>query len=135
MAVFIKRDRLGSRPPLREVSRSQVLSRERQGTQQKGQTLTQIISSMPSFKALEQSMAQAKEKQAESLKGKWDDNAEVQNWRTKTEEEKGRDAIDRMMPTAREVVEMRKGGEATHEEVKKYVETLAYKSDRQKKGE
>lgn len=117
MAVFIKRERLGSRPPPRETR------------------LKQTIESLPTFRALQQSLAVAKGEKQADLQEKWESNAEVQEWRRKTSEEKGREAIERMVPTAKEVVSMRKGSEATYEEARSYAEGLANKSDRQKKGE
>ena len=48
-----------------------------------------------------------------------------------TPEDRTRDAIERMVPTAKEVVTMRNGGkEATYEESRKYAEGLAYKSEK-----
>ena len=124
MAVYIKKERLGSGPPpgRREAHTS---GRYRPG-------LTQAIESLPGFKALQDAMAVEKAKAAEGMKEKWDSNAEVQRFRTLTPEEKAREAIDHMMPTAKAVATSRKGSEATHEEARAVAEGIANLSDRKK---
>lgn len=112
MAVFIPRNRLGDR-----------------AQKQHEQRLTQRIEGLSSFKALRNSLAQSKEEAKAGLKEKYEGNAEVQRWRTLTKEEQARDAIERMIPTTKQVQEMRTGQECTHENARKVAETLAYKSD------
>lgn len=121
MTAFIKKEHLGSAPP----------------PQKKRSGITTTIESLPGFKALRDSYAQAKEERKGALKDKWESNAEVQRWRTQmTKEEQTRDAIERMVPTTKEVLKMRNGGnEVSYEEGRKKAEEIAYKSERQKKGE
>lgn len=116
MAVFIKKENLGSRPPPR-----------------KG--IMRTVESLQSFQALKEHYAQQKSEAAASLKEKYDSNAEVQRWRTQmTPEEKARDAIERMVPTTKEVLKMRNGGkDVSYEDGRKKAEEIAYKSERQKK--
>jgi hypothetical protein len=114
MAVFIKRERLGSISPSREAR------------------LTQKIESMPAFQVMQSQLSQANQQAQKKAKGKWDDNAEVQKWRTLTPEEKARDAIDRMIPTTKQITELRTGKECSFEDARKVAENLAYKSDAQK---
>jgi len=118
MAVFIKKENLGSRPPPR-----------------KG--IMRTVESLPTFQALQQHYAQQKAQAASDLKQKWESNAEVQHWRTQmTPEERTRDAIERMVPTTKEVLKMRNGGhEVSYEEGRKKAEEIAYKSEKQKKEE
>lgn len=121
MAVYIKRNRLGSRPPPRPEGR--------------GRGIMHTIESLPGFQALKDSYAQAKEERKEALKEKWESNAEVQRWRNQmTPEERTRDAIERMVPTTKEVLKMRNGGhEVSYEEGRAKAVEIAEKSDRQKK--
>lgn len=118
MAVFIKKDRLGSNPP---------------PSPKRG--IMRTVESLPTFQALKEHYAQAKEERKEALKDKWESNAEVQRWRTQmTPEERTRDAIERMVPTTKEVLKMRNGGnEVSYEDGRKKAEEIAYKSERQKK--
>ena len=126
MAVFIKKDRLGSGRPPRE-ERASGASRPR--------GIMHTVESLPSFQALKESYAQAKAERAAELKEKYESNAEVQRWRHQmTPEERTRDAIERLVPTAKEVLKMRNGGhEVSYEDGRKKAEEIAYKSDRQKK--
>ncbi len=121
MAIFIRKDRLGSSPPPRPGPR--------------GRTTMNTIESLPAFQALQSSYAQAKEVRKEAMKDKWESNAEVQRWRTQmTPEERTRDAIERMIPTTKEVLKMRNGGkDVSHEEGRAKAIEIAQKSDRQKK--
>lgn len=121
MAIYIKKDRLGSRPPPRPEGR--------------GKGIMHTIESLPGFQALKDSYAQAKEVRKEALKEKWESNAEVQRWRNQmTPEERTRDAIERMVPTTKEVLKMRNGGhEVSYEEGRQKAVEIAEKSDRQKK--
>jgi Tfp pilus assembly protein PilO len=121
MAVFIKKDRLGSKPPPRP---------ERRG----GRGIMHTIESLPAFQALKDSYAQAKEERKEALKEKWESNAEVQRWRNQmTPEERTRDAIERMVPTTKEVLKMRNGGkDVSYEEGRAKAVEIAQKSDKQK---
>ena len=119
MTVFIKKDRLGSNPP--PPSRPKGIMR--------------AVESLPSFQALKEHYAQAKEERKDAMKDKWESNAEVQRWRTQmTPEERTRDAIERMVPTTKEVLKMRNGGnEVSYEEGRQKAVEIAEKSDRQKK--
>ena len=114
MAVYIPRNRLGSGP--RNLERG----------------LTQRIEGMPQYQAIRNSLAGAKSQAESGLKEKFESNAEVQRWRTLTQEEKMRDAIDRMIPTAQQVQELRTGKECSADDARSYVEGLAYKSDKDK---
>ena len=116
MATYIKKEHLGSRPPPR-----------------KG--IMRTVESLSTFQALQQHYAQQKVQAAADLKQKWESNAEVQHWRTQmTPEQRTRDAIERMVPTTKEVLKMRNGGnEVSYEEGRKKAEEIAYKSEKQKK--
>ena len=116
MATYIKKEHLGSRPPPR-----------------KG--IMRTVESLPTFQALQQHYAQQKEQKKEELKEKWESNAEVQRWRTQmTPEERTRDAIERLVPTAKEVLKMRNGGhEVSYEEGRAKAVEIAKKSEVQKK--
>lgn len=117
MAVFIKKERLGSGASQPQGRPGQILHR---------------IEKLSSFQALKESYAQAKEAQAAELKDKYESNAEVQRWRTQmTKEEKARDAIERMIPTAKAVEEMRSGGkEVSYEDARRKAEQIAYQAER-----
>jgi hypothetical protein len=117
MAVYIKKDRLGSGA---------------QSPRRNPRSIMHTIESLPTYQSLKESYAQAKEEKAASLKEQYESSGEVQRWNTQmTPEERTRDAIERMVPTAKEVVTMRNGGkEATYEESRKYAEGLAYKSEK-----
>jgi len=122
MAVFIKKDRLGSgRPP-----------REERTSRSKG--IMHTVESLPTFQALKESYAQAKAERAAELKEKYESNAEVQRWRHQmTPEERTRDAIERLVPTAKEVLKMRNGGkDVSYEDGRKKAVEIAEKSDKQK---
>jgi len=116
MATYIKKEHLGSRPPPK-----------------KG--IMRTVESLPTFQALQQHYAQQKAQAAADLKGKYESNAEVQRWRTQmTPEERTRDAIERLVPTAKEVLKMRNGGhEVSYEEGRAKAVEIAHKSDTQKK--
>jgi hypothetical protein len=116
MATYIKKEHLGSRPPPK-----------------KG--IMRTVESLPTFQALQQHYAQQKEQKKQELKDKWESNAEVQRWRTQmTPEERTRDAIERLVPTAKEVLKMRNGGhEVSYEEGRKKAVEIAHKSEVQKK--
>ena len=121
MAVFIRKERLGSGSDARRQPHQKAL--------------TQRIEALPEFKVLRNSLAAAKNEKAAQLSDKFESNAEVQAWRQKTPEEQTRDAIDRMIPTAKALQEVRTGQECSSEDARKVAEGLAYKSDRQKAGE
>ena len=125
MAVFIKKNRLGSGPP----PRPERASRPR--------GIMHTVESLPTFQALRESYAQAKAEKAAELKEKYESNAEVQRWRNQmTPEERTRDAIERLVPTAKEVLKMRNGGhEVSYEEGRKKAVEIAEKSDKQKKDD
>ena len=93
------------------------------------------IESLPTFQALKESYAESKQQKAAELKEKYESNAEVQHWRTQmTPEQRTRDAIERLVPTAKEVLKMRNGGnEVSYEEGRKKAEEIAYKAEKQKK--
>ncbi len=112
MAVFIPRNRLGDRAQKQFESK-----------------LTQRVEGMKQFKALRNSLAQAKQEQESKLDEKYESNAEVQRWRTLTPEEKARDAIERMVPTTKTINELRTGKECSYEDARKSAEQLAYKHD------
>jgi hypothetical protein len=97
----------------------------------------QTVESLPTFQALKESYAQAKAERAAELKEKYESNAEVQRWRNQmTPEERTRDAIERLVPTAKEVLKMRNGGhEVSYEEGRKKAVEIAEKSDKQKKDD
>ena len=94
----------------------------------------QTVEALPAFQALKESYAQAKAEKAAELKEKYESNAEVQRWRTQmTPEERTRDAIERMVPTAKEVLKMRNGGkDVSYEDGRKKAVEIAEKSDKQK---
>lgn len=122
MAVFIKKENLGSKPPPKPQRRVGIMT---------------AVENLPSFQAMKESYARAKEERKEAMQEKWDSNAEVQRWRNQmTPEERTRDAIERMVPTTKEVLKMRNGGnEVSYEDGRKKAEEIAYKSERQKKDE
>ena len=118
MAVFIKRDRLGSGPRpdtfrLREMP--------------KGRSTR--------FGVMADALQKATEAAAQKREELYESNAEVQNFRRKDETTRGIEAVERMVPTAKAVLEQRTGGEVTHEQARKFAENIAYKGDRQKGGE
>jgi hypothetical protein len=83
---------------------------------------------------MERELAQAKAARARNLKESYEGNAEVQRARTMTSEERARNAIDLMIPHAKERLRMKNGGrEVSTDEARKYAENLAYRSDRDKK--
>jgi len=126
MTAFIKKEHLGSGAPPRRILKPQH-----------PQAILNMVERTKIFQQTQQNLAQAKADRAEQLKGEWDSNAEVQRWRNQmTQEERTRDAIDRMIPTTRAVEEMRAGGkEVSYEHARSKAEELAYKAERQKKGE
>jgi len=119
MAVYIKRENLGSGAP----------------RPNRGGSITRKVENLKTFQQLQQSYAEAKVAAQESMKEKYESNAEVQRWRNQmTPEERTRDAIERMIPTTRTVAEMRNGGkEVSYEEARKLAENIAYKSEAKKK--
>ena len=119
MAVFIKRERLGSnaRPPV---------------TYKRPDTFRLLKSEFAGGITLGEKIAQVEGRKAENrerLREEYESNAEVQHHRTLTPEEKMRTGMDACMEGAKAVVSMRKGSEATHEETHRYVEGLANKLD------
>jgi hypothetical protein len=126
MTAFIKKENLGSGPAPKRILKPQH-----------PQAILNMVEKTRVFQQTQSNLAQAKAERAEQLKDKWDGNAEVQRWRTQmTPEERTRDAIDRMVPTTRAVEEMRSGGkEVSYETARGKAEELAYKAERQKKGE
>jgi hypothetical protein len=95
--------------------------------------MKQRIESTPGFKALRSRLAEAKEERKESLKGKWDETAEVQRWRSMTKEEQARDAIDRLAKTTKAIQENKTGKDCTFEDARKVAENIAYRTDADKK--
>jgi hypothetical protein len=119
MAVFIKKENLGSGSP----------RGNRPGS------ITRKVENLKTFQQLQQSYAEAKVEAQQSMKDKYESNAEVQHWRTQmTPEQRTRDAIERMIPTTRTVAEMRNGGkEVSYEDARKLAENIAYKAETNKK--
>lgn len=115
MAVYIPKHRLGDG-----------------GGDRRERGLTQRIEAMPQYQALRSGLAQSKERAASGLKAKFDENAEVHRWRTLTPDEKVRDAVERMVPTTKQVQELRTGQECSYEDARKVAEEIAYKADRDK---
>lgn len=115
MAVFIKKDRLGSRPPpdTMRIGKANF----------KGGT---------GFGIMADAFAKAREAKKAELNEKFESNAEAQRWRTLTTEEKARDAIERMVPTTKAVLEAETGKEASYEDARKRAESVAYKSEKLK---
>lgn len=113
--VYIPKDRLGSGPPPRE------------------ERMKQRIEATPGFKALRSRLAEAKEERKEELSGKWEENAEVQRWRTMTKEEQSREAIDRLAKTTKAIQENKTGKDCTYEDARKAAENIAYRKDADKK--
>jgi hypothetical protein len=121
MAVYIKKDHLGSQPQPRPARNPRAI--------------VNTIESLPAFQALKESYAQSKAGKAAQLKEKYESNAEVQRWRNQmTPEERTRDAIERMVPTTKEVLKMRNGGnDVSYEDGRKKAEEIAYRSEKDKK--
>lgn len=115
MAVFIRKERLGS-GPAPKVERKSF----RKGVK---------------FGVMAEAFEKAKEKKAQELEDKYESNAEVQQWRRMTREEQVRSAIDRMTPTGMAIESMRQGKEVTEEVGRKYAERIASKAERKKNGE
>lgn len=111
MAVFIPKNRLGSGPPPRE------------------RRMMQRVESTPGFQNLQRQLAEAKQQKQEAMDKNWDSNAEVQKWRGMTKEEQARDAIERLVPTAKAVEEAKTGKECSYEDARKVSEKIAYRKD------
>jgi hypothetical protein len=113
VAVFIKKERLGSAPP---------------------RSITSAVERTQAFQVAKVEYAKAKAQKAAELKGKYEGNSEVQRWRTQmTQEERTRDAIERMVPTTKAVGELRNGGkEVSYEEARRSAENLAYLLEKKK---
>ena len=118
MAVFIKRDRLGSRPPPRV--------RALRGT---------TLSSLPAFQEVQRRYEEAAAEKAEVRKETWEGNAEVQQRRRMTQEERSRGAIERVAKNLKEYADQKAGGDTSFEDARRKAESIAYKRDRQKGGE
>src|SRR4051794_28125539 len=118
MAVFIKKENLGSKPPpkVRPL---------------KGST----FSNLPGFRQVQQQFEAAAAEKAEERKEKWEGNAEVQRRRAMTQEERSRGAIERVAKNLKEYADQKSGGDTSYEESRQKAEKLAYKTDRQKDGE
>jgi hypothetical protein len=115
MAVFIKKENLGSGPGRPDTFRVR-----------KGELKGGV-----SFGVMADAFNKAKEAKKAALEQKYEGNAERQRWHTLTKEEKARDAIDRMIPTTKAIEEMRNGGkEVSADEARRAAEKIAYKSDR-----
>lgn len=115
MTVFIKKERLGSRPP---PDTMRIGKRNFNGG--------------VGFGIMSEAFAKAKAQKKAELDEKLESNAEVHRWRTLTPEEKARDAIERMVPTTKAVLEAETGREASYEDARKRAESVAYKSDKLK---
>jgi hypothetical protein len=118
MAVFIRRERLGSKPP----PRTRVV---------RGQT----FSTLPAFQQVQQAFSEAAADQAEARQEKWESNAEVQSRRRMTQEERSRGAIERVAKNLKEYADQKAGCDTSFEDARQKAERIAYKTDRQKKGE
>jgi hypothetical protein len=119
MAVFIRKERLGSGSP---PDRVRVI---------RGQS----FSSLPSFQKLQQEYAEAAAEKAAERKEKWESNAEVQRRRRMTQEERSRGAIEKVAKNLKEYADQKAGRDTSYDEARKKAEKIAYKQDRQKKGE
>ena len=112
MPVYIPKDRLGSGPVPRE--------RKFRTTQVPMNRLSDVI-------------AKATEEWKAGLKEKTESNAEVQRWRTRTSEERGREAVERMVPTMQAVESGRQGREVSEMEARTAIcERIAERHDRDK---
>jgi hypothetical protein len=88
------------------------------------------------FNVLGHHIQKAKDEAAKKRTETYEGNAEMQRRRYQmTPEERSREAIERMIPTAKVVESNRLGREATTEEARKKAESIAYKADRMKGGE
>ena len=127
MAVYIKKDRLGSGPPPRRAPTT--------GRSFSSGGIMGAVEANPLFKNTEDSYAEAKAAAQSGLKDKYESQADMQRWRTQmTPEERTRDAIERMVPTAKAVTELRNGNkEVSYEQARSVAEQIAYKSERKKK--
>lgn len=127
MAIFIKKERLGSTPP----PRTRIIrpsSGPRAG-------ITGAVEASSLFKSTQEALNEARNRASSDLKDKYESQADVQRWRTQmTPEERTRDAIERMVPTTKAVAELRNGNkEVSYEEARGLAEKIAYKSERKKK--
>lgn len=111
MAVFIPKNRLGSGTPPRE------------------RRMMQRVESTPGFQNLQRQLAEAKQQRQEAMDKNWDNNAEVQRWRGMSKEEQSREAIERLVPTAKAVQESKTGKECSYEDARKAAENIAYRKD------
>lgn len=119
MAFIIKKEHLGSRPP---PPKTRVV---------RGQK----FSSLPGFQEVQQAMAEAAAERAEQRKETWESNAEVQQRRRMTQEERSRGAIESVAKNIKEYADQTSGTDTSYEEARQKAERIAYKTDRQKKGE
>lgn len=94
-----------------------------------------IIESSAQYKAMKEGLAQEKQRRASNLKEKFDSNAEVQRWRHQmTRDDRTFDAIERMVPTAKEVLKIRNGGnDVTYEQARAKAIEIATRAERDKK--
>lgn len=127
MAVYIKKDRLGSGPAPRT-----------QGPRQRSAPTGGIMGAVESsqvFQSTQKALGEARAEAVKNLTDKYESHPDVQRWRTQmTPEERTRDAIERMVPTTKAVAELRNGNkEVSYEDARSVAEKLAYKSERKKK--
>jgi Tfp pilus assembly protein PilO len=97
--------------------------------------IMQVIESSERYRAMRERLAQEKARRAATLKEKFDSNAEVQRWRHQmTKDDRTMDAIERMVPTAKEVLKMRNGGrDVTYEQARAKAIEIATRAERDKK--
>jgi hypothetical protein len=106
MAVYIKSDRLGSRP---------------EPTPKR-------------YKGVRTYYNQHIEKRKEELKQEYESNAEVQEWRTKTPEERARNAIDRQTKLVKEYSDATLKTDTTADAANKKCVQIAERAEKEKSG-
>lgn len=116
MAIYIRRDRLGSNSDANERLKRAVESRQ-------------------DFRIMQDALSKANAKRQKQIANSYDENAEVQRRRAMSSDERAVDAIETMIPTTKAVQEARTGKECSHEDARKVAENIAYKGERKKKGE
>jgi len=116
MAVFIKKERLGSGAAPRVVRNP-------------------TLASLPAFQKVQQQYEEVAARKAEVRKQAWDGNAEVQHRRAMTQEERSRGAIDKVAKNLKELADQQQGTETSFEEARERAVRIARKTDRQADGE
>ena len=113
-----------------------IIKRENLGSNSKPDTFklreSEFRGGVP-FNVLGRAIKKAKEEAAERRTEKYEGNAEMQHRRYQmTPEQRSREAVENMIPTAKVVESNRLGREATNEEARKKAESIAYKAERNK---